>query len=67
MLVSEVSEFFGQRIWRPFMILERIRARIQALLNGQPPAPSIVTNAENIVWTDWKGRERSMSIKREVR
>lgn len=33
----------------------------------QTMQPSLVTNREDIVWTDWKGRERKMSIHREVK
>jgi len=33
---------------------------------GTPAAHQVISNREEIVWVDWKGRERKMVIHREV-
>jgi len=54
-------------IW-PFPVLNFLRDLVEGIrsrpsvLSSQP----VVRNVEEIVWTDWKGRERKMTIHREV-
>lgn len=38
------------------------------LTQGRISSPRpIISNLEEVTWTDWKGRDRKMSIHREVR
>ena len=38
----------------------------QALVALPVASEPIMTNSEDIVWTDWRGRERKLTIHREV-
>jgi len=65
MKTEEVSEvFYGQRIWYPGMIIEKIRSRLQGFRGQAGGVKS--TNTEEISWTDWQGKNRVMKVKREI-
>lgn len=59
--------FFGRKY-----IAQEGASAVQGVIQTAPqalqaiPRPAIMTNKEDIVWTDWKGRERHITIHREV-
>ena len=49
------------------MSLVQSKGRTQRPLLPAPAGGAIVTNTETCSWDDWRGRTRSMSIKREIK